>query len=179
MIQATKKWPHWTTPRSFLELLRPFGPIALDPCGNPHDQVGAAVSWWGLSHPGEHGVDGLAESWADAARGGLAFFNPPYSLAVVKWAAKAVDEARAGAELIGLLPARTDPAWAHANVFGAADAWLLWRGRLQFENPPPDVKGGGSNVPSLVAYYGRRIGLFRDVFGPRGALVMRAGRRAA
>lgn len=79
--------------------------------------------------------DGLAQSWA----GEVCYMNPPYGRAIAAWVKKAYEEAKAGATVVGLLPARTDTAWFHDYIYGRAEIRFL-RGRVRFV-------GGASNAP--------------------------------
>jgi hypothetical protein len=130
-------WPHWTTPKSFLDRVRKVGPIGLDPCGNEASTVGAGTAFHGAMID----ADGLAMPWQPYTSGnihpnGLAFVNPDYS-ATKAWIAKMIEEARRGVEIITLVPARTSTPWFHA-ILQSGDAGLLWGpGRIRFENPPP------------------------------------------
>src|SRR5688572_28422274 len=91
----------WRTPLSVLERVRRLGPIGLDPCSGPESIVGARVE---ISPP----RDGLAADWAKEAAGGIIYMNPPYGREIGRWTEKALQEARAGAEIVALIHARTD-----------------------------------------------------------------------
>lgn len=141
----------WRTPTTVLDRVRRIGPIALDPCGNPENSVGARVCYWGEPDS----ADGLACGWS---LGGLVFVNPPYSQ-FRAWAAKAALEAKAGTQLIMLVPARTDTqAWRIAT--GEADCVALWRGRLTFV-------GGNAPAPFPSALIACNVGVraMRRAFG--------------
>lgn len=160
-------WPHWTTPQSFLDLLEPFGQIGFDPCSNQASKVGALHTRSG----GPGGLSGLECAWA-TSRDLLVFVNPPYGREIVAWVDKMIAEAAKGVEIIALLPARTDSAWCH-RVFATADAYCLWKGRIQFENGPPDGPNNGSSIANMVAYWGPRQSLFVGAFGKCGEVVLR------
>src|SRR6185503_18792450 len=90
----------WNTPSSLISAVYSFAGtdgIGLDPCSNPESVVHARVSW-----QLEKGDDGLTRSWTGH---GLVFVNPPYGRRIGRWTTKM---RRSGAEVIGLLPARTD-----------------------------------------------------------------------
>lgn len=168
----TSAWSHWTTPDDVLTRVRCVGPIDLDPCGNPNDQVKAFESWHGPAGTGKHRVDGLATSWMKAGRG-LIYTNPPYGRTVQHWIEKAAREGAAGAEVILLVPARTDTAWWHEQIVGFCNARCFWRGRLRFGNQPPG-KGGGesSTFPSALVYWGRSPYAFGAAFDDAGEVVI-------
>src|SRR6266545_925179 len=113
----------WCTPDPVLELVRLLGPIGLDPCSNERSIVGARVEW--TAHD-----DGLARSWAGF---GLVYVNPPYGRkTIAAWAAKCHAQGRR-AEVVALLPARTDTRWW--QMFCAppgAQAVCFLAGRIRF-----------------------------------------------
>jgi hypothetical protein len=79
------------TPGWVLDVVRKFGRIQYDPCGNPWSKVGAVVDSWGPAY----GEDGLATDWATMAGAenyspyGVIFVNCPYSNPL-PWIEKAV-----------------------------------------------------------------------------------------
>ncbi len=150
----------WMTPESFLELVRAVGPIGLDPCTSADNPTSAQT----YMYP-EHG-DGLELNWVAVGvyAAGLVFCNPPYGRALGAWAAKCAEEARLGAEIILLVPARPDTAWFD-RLWGA-DALLLWRGRIKFKGAT-----AGAPFPSAVAYWGPRGRRFREAFSGKGRFV--------
>jgi phage N-6-adenine-methyltransferase len=117
----------WTTPRDFLERLYEVvgGAFTLDPCSpvrsGPRAPVQARIRY-------TEEDDGLNRPWV-----GTVFVNPPYGRALPRWTAKARQEVEAGRAslVIGLVPARTDTRWWHADIAGLADVFLL-KGRLAF-----------------------------------------------
>jgi hypothetical protein len=113
-------------------------------------------------------VDGLAESWQGYVS--LAYVNPPYGRVLPQWVKKCADEGAAGAEVVLLVPARTDTVWCHEQVFQRAQAACFWRGRLNFENPPPGSARPGGTFPPLVAYWGPRRDAFFAAFAGAGEL---------
>lgn len=174
----TSAWQHWTTPDDVLHRVRLIEPIDLDPCGNEHDQVGARESWWGLSHTLaatadlKHGYDGLVQPWLRPGLG-LIYVNSPFGRELVFWVARSASEAERGAEIVQLVPARTDTAWWHEHIAGVARARCYWKGRLRFGNPPPG-KGGGetSPFPACVVYHGPRPYTFGAAFEDAGEIVI-------
>lgn len=170
---TSSAWSHWTTPVEVLHRVHCIAPIDLDPCGNANDHVGARESWWGLKHVGVHGIDGLHTPWVSAGRG-LIYCNPPYGREIGDWIEKARTESEErAAEVVMLVPARTDTAWWHEHVAGVARGRCFWRGRLRFGNPAPG-KGSGesSTFPSAVLYYGPRPYAFGAAFEDAGEVVI-------
>jgi hypothetical protein len=167
-------WQHWTTPEDVLHRVGCIEPICLDPCGNANDRVHAAESWWGpgADVPGEHSCDGLKERWLRPGRG-LIYCNPPFGRELAAWVRKAAAEGDAGAEIVLLVPARTDTVWWHEHIAGVASARCYWKGRLRFGNPPPD-KGGGdvAPFPACVVYHGPRPYAFGAAFEDAGEIVI-------
>ena len=86
--------------------------------------------------------DALTRPWR-----GNCWLNPPYGREIGKWTAYAAQEAQRGANIVCLLPARTDTAWWHDDVVSAASAILFLRGRLRFEGAPHSAP-----FPSAIAY---------------------------
>lgn len=109
----------WTTPRELFDWLNLRFGFTLDPCCQPETALCAK-----FYTPED---DGLSQSW----RGERVFMNPPYGREVGQWVAKAYNEARKGALVVGLVPARTDTAWWHNYVIGKASILYL-SGRLKF-----------------------------------------------
>lgn len=149
--------PNWETPDSFLDVVRKMGPIMLDPCTTLANPVGASM----FHTPDD---DGLIRDWYRHGIVGLNFVNPPYGRGLGAWSAKMRDEAKRGAEIVGLLPARTDTKWWQAVT--TADAVCFWRGRLKFKGAP-----SAAPFPSAVPYWGPRAAEFRRVFAPHGWVV--------
>lgn len=207
-------WVHWTTPVPVLERVRQVAPILLDPCGNEASlaTVAARVTVMHGAPTGRflpvYGApdscytigDGLALDWklicatvtAPTVGSGLTFVNCPYGRAAGPFVEKMVVEAAKGVEIIGLLPARTDVGWMHDLLFKTAAAGCFWRGRIQFNNPPPakckicrqceighagcghafvPMDKTGSTIPSLIAYWGRDLDRFSAAFGSSGKIV--------
>jgi hypothetical protein len=161
-----KGWPHWTTPKPVLEVVQEVGPIALDPfCNEAAHTNSIAKACW------QHA--GLTDGWNQQVHKGLIFVNPPYSLTKVV-VEKCIQEAppflkrsNEAAEIILLVAARTDTKWAH-SAFQAADAVCFWRGRIRFENPPPESAGDAPSIPSMFVYWGPNRRLFMQAFGKHG-----------
>ena len=141
----------WCTPPEFLDRVRRhLGIIGLDPCTNDNAVTNAMESW---------GIDdrSLFRSWEGY---GLVYVNPPYG-DILTWAAKLAAEGGAmdRAEIVALLPSRTDTAWWHDYIVPTANAIAFIRGRLRFLGAPSSAP-----FPSTVAYWGRRITKFEMCF---------------
>ena len=145
----------WRTPEAVVELLHLLwdGPPDLDPCSGP----GSIVQARRRIEPPD---DGLAETWP-----GRVFVNPPFG-ELSRWAAKCVEEKRQrGAEVVLLLPSRTDTRYWHAHV-RRAQAICFWRGRLKFLGAP-----AAAPFPVALAYFGPRPWAFQQVFSAKGMVV--------
>ena len=71
--------------------------------------------------------NGLEQSWA----GETVFCNPPYGRSLPAWIEKAATEARNGATVVMLIPARTDTKAFHDFIYNKAEIRFL-RGRIKF-----------------------------------------------
>jgi phage N-6-adenine-methyltransferase len=145
----------WQTPDVVLDLVRELGPIALDPCSSGSDAVGATLSYT---------AGGLESDWVRDSFGGTVYVNPPYGRDIGCWTSKA-NESGGGAQIVALLPARTDTMWWQRDVV-CADAICFWRGRLTFKGAPAPAP-----FPSAIAYWGERGKAFGRVFAPHGWVV--------
>jgi DNA (cytosine-5)-methyltransferase 1 len=167
----------WNTPQVVIDaLLRGWGSIALDPCSNEASIVPASLRLMlptpeRAAQPATRGVrleDGLAFDW-DAVGPRLVYVNPPFGLkgdaGALPWLVKAA--AAQVAEVVLLLPARTDTAAFHEHVFGRCDALCFWQGRLRFSgarDPAP--------FPSVFLYWGSSPEKFNAAFAPHGKVIL-------
>lgn len=85
--------------------------------------------------------NGLAQEWT-----GVCWCNPPYGRQIGHWVKKA---AEATCTVVMLLPARTDTAWFHEYIYGAAEIRFI-RGRLKFGNSK-----NSAPFPSMVVIFKR------------------------
>ncbi len=140
----------WNTPGEVLEAVARLGPIDLDPCSNLSSIVDAETNYM---LPGQ---DGLKLPWLlhngpgmEPPRG-LVYCNPPYGRVIGTWIDKCRDEAGTGAEIVALVPARTDTRW-FVRARKSAQAVAFWRGRLTFLGAP-----AAAPFPSALFYWGNR-----------------------
>ncbi len=154
----TSKRPDWNTPPEVLRRVCRVGRIALDPCGNDTSIVPARLRLTASTLGG----CGLAQQWHVR---GLVYVNPPYGRAIADWVNKIDFEAQVGTEIVALLPARIDTKW-FAKVW-RAPALCFWRGRITFLGAD-----SGAPFPSVVAYWGQRVGRFASAFHSAGHLVL-------
>jgi hypothetical protein len=146
----------WCTPKEFIHLVESFDEIGLDPCSSSHSLVNAFVKFDGIE------TDGLTENWTGL---GLVYCNPPYGRRLIDWIGKIDDESHMGAEVIALLPARTDTAWFHLAARGCS-AMVFLQGRLTFLGAPSSAP-----FPSVVVYWGSRVRRFCEAFSGQGLAV--------
>lgn len=132
----------WQTPFLIWELLYLLDDCPFDPCPHSHADDGCAYKW-----PRKH----------------LVYVNPPYS-DLRRWLNKCVHEAAYGAEIIALVPSRTDTRAWHSAV-PTADAVCFWRGRLRFVGAEASAP-----FPSALIYWGPGPGLFARVFEDYGLI---------
>lgn len=118
-VLLSSESPDWCTPPEVLERVRDFAAIRFDPFSNSGSIVGAAES---ISLP----TDSLKLSWP---LDGLIWCNPPYGNELARCAMKIAEQARRGAEILTLVPARTDTQWWTVL---SPRVWCAWRGRITF-----------------------------------------------
>jgi hypothetical protein len=169
----------WQTPDEVLERVRRVEPIALDPCTTADNPCRAKAI---CVPPGEAGkyasvevgcemvVDGLASPWSRMASraGGLIYCNPPYGRDIWRWLEKCVEAGwEDEAEVIALVPARTDTSWwqRYCSPPEPAYAVCFWAGRLTFKGAPAPAP-----FPSALVYWGPRRFRFAEAFASAGRI---------
>lgn len=155
----------WNTPAVVLECVAKLGDIALDPCWNLNSRVKATAVV-------DEACDGLAHNWERIADG-LVYVNPPYGAALKQWVPKILDEAKAGAEIVVLVPNSTETVWFR-KLFMGCQAAMCWEGRLTFDGAPAPAFFG-----SALFYFGHRPYAFADAFAARAYCVKLAPRMEA
>jgi phage N-6-adenine-methyltransferase len=143
----TSKRQNWATPAALCALIaRLWGGIALDPCAARHSRIRARARYF---------TGGLERPWP--ARG-LVYVNPPYD-EIAKWAARCLEHARAGGEVLMLVPARVDTRWF--KLLRRAPGVAFVEGRLRFELP--GARRESAPFPSAWVYSGRRSVAFEQL----------------
>jgi len=133
----------WETPAHLVDAIHSaFGDIALDPCTNAGNPT-RARHYCHLPTS-----DGLTFDWCIAP--GLVYVNPPYGRAIVPWVEKIVTERERGAEILALVPARTDTRW-FGRLLSAQPILGFVTGRVTFRGAP-----SAAPFPSVFAYAGQR-----------------------
>lgn len=165
-VSATKDW---CTPPAIVRSVRSVfgGAIALDPCSNEHSLVQADKEY----HLPDH--DGLRESWDFPT----IYVNPPYGsdrrrgTRIAHWFARMAEAARAGSQVIALVPVAPNTRHWKDCVFPVASAiCFLYEPRLRFYiNGVEDPKG--APMACSVIYYGPDSQAFGHEFRSHGAVV--------
>jgi hypothetical protein len=159
----------WCTPPAIVDSVRSVfgGYIDLDPCSNIHSLVDAKVSYLLPDH------DGLVEPWGYRT----IYVNPPYGsdqergTRIIHWFARISEAARAGSEILALVPVATNTAhWKH-HVYPVARAiCFLYQPRIRFY-----IKGRedpkGAPMSCAVIYYGFDFRRFAKEFSNHGAVM--------
>lgn len=116
-----RKDVRFTPPDLIAAIVSVFGPIDLDPAGDPRSFVNAQQVI-------TEEEDGLSTRWS----GRLAFVNPPYS-DLARWMGRCCDawDDHQVEQMLGLFPARTETVNFRTRIVGVADVLFLPR-RLRF-----------------------------------------------
>lgn len=126
--------PEWATPQSFFDALNREFSFTLDPCST-HENAKCEKHYTKED-------DGLSKNWG----GEKVFCNPPYGRELPKWVKKCYEESR-HADVVMLIPARTDTRWFHDYIYGKAEIRFI-KGRLKFGNSKQSAP-----FPSMVVIY--------------------------
>ena len=126
--------PEWATPQSFFDALNKEFSFTLDPCST-HENTKCEKHYTKED-------DGLSKNWG----GEVVFCNPPYGRELPKWVKKCYEESR-HADVVMLIPARTDTRWFHDYIYGKAEIRFI-KGRLKFGNAKQSAP-----FPSMAVIY--------------------------
>jgi phage N-6-adenine-methyltransferase len=117
-VHFSSKTHEWTTPQALFDALDEEFHFTIDVCASREN---AKCERFLTATD-----DALTVPWT-----GVCWMNPPYGRSIGKWLRKAHDEAKAGATVVCLIPARTETAWWHDFVPKAHEVRFI-RGRLRF-----------------------------------------------
>lgn len=118
-VHFSSATPEWYTPQEFFDKLNAEFGFTLDPCCT-HENAKCEKHF-------TEAENGLAQSW----HGETVFMNPPYGRTIGDWMRKAYESCnRNGAQVVCLVPARTDTAWWHEYAMKGEIRFI--RGRLKF-----------------------------------------------
>lgn len=127
----------WATPPEVFEPLHAEFRFTVDACATAHNAK--LPRFWTEEQ------NGLEQSW----QGERVFMNPPYGREIYAWTRKA---RTSGAELVvGLLPASTDLAWWHDDVWSVGAEVRYLRGRVRFLTDGPYRASGF--FPSVIVIW--------------------------
>lgn len=137
-LMFSSKTDLWETPQEFFDKINAEYNFDIDVCANPNN---AKCKQYFTPE-----IDGLIQEWK-----GHCWMNPPYGRVIGKWVEKAYRSSKAGALVVGLLPARTDTKWFHKYIYYKAEIIFI-KGRLKF--------GGFKNsapFPSMIVIWPQKI----------------------
>ena len=119
----------WTTPRDFFDDVNAEFNFGLDAAAL---QVSTLVpdNWYGPDHPEIDRQDAFKCDWVADSKGLPVWLNPPYGRGIGKWTAYDSEMCRGGAEVVLLIPARTDTHWWHDDIIKHEVRFI--KGRLKF-----------------------------------------------
>jgi len=92
--------------------------------------------WYGPDHDDPEMRDALVRDWHKDTDGAI-YLNPPYGRGIGKWMEKANLEAKLGATVVCLIPARTDTSWWWDYCVPYEIRFI--RGRLKFNEGKKDA----------------------------------------
>ena len=101
----SSKSVEWETPQILFDALNHEFGFTLDVCAS--EKNFKCEKYFDIK------TNGLTQDWS----GNICWMNPPYGREIGKWVAKAAKEARNGATVVCLLPARTDTRWFHDFIW--------------------------------------------------------------
>ena len=124
----------WATPQDFYNNLNAEFNFTLDPCALP---TNAKCSKFYTPEQ-----NGLKQDWSNET----VFCNPPYS-DIKNWVEKAYNEAKRGAKVVMLIPARTDTRYFHDFIYNKHEVRFV-KGRLKFGD-----QKNSAPFPSMVVVF--------------------------
>ena len=158
VLMSSKK-SDYCTPECVLDKVRALstdGKIGLDPCYSAEGVTDP-------THAYTENINGLIQPWTDK---GLVFVNPPYGRGLTRWVQKCSEEAAKGAEIVLLIPARTDTKYFHNYVWNTAQEICFVKGRIVFMG-----EEHGAPFPSALVYWGDADMTFWKTFKDMGHVV--------
>ena len=150
----SSKSDEWETPQKLFDELNKEFHFTLDPCSTHENHK--CEKYYTMED------DGLSKSWV----GETVFVNPPYSK-IKDWVKKCYEESKY-ADVIMLIPARTDTKYQHEYIFNYAKAICFIKGRLKFGN-----QTNSAPFPSqLVCFINRMNDKQKGILNSFGKLVI-------
>ena len=133
-LMFSSKSDIWATPQDFYNNLNAEFNFTLDPCALP---TNAKCSKFYTPEQ-----NGLKQDWSNET----VFCNPPYS-DIKNWVEKAYNEAKRGAKVVMLIPARTDTRYFHDFIYNKHEVRFV-KGRLKFGD-----QKNSAPFPSMVVVF--------------------------
>lgn len=135
-LSGSMKSNEWTTPKDIFDKLNAIYRFTLDPCCTKESAL--CDKYYTIVE------DGLQQDWSKD----VVFMNPPYGRGINKWIEKAHLEAKEGAIVVCLIPARVDTTYWHNYIFKFANEITFIKGRIKFG------AGGNAPFPSAIVVFG-------------------------
>lgn len=173
----SSEYDSWLTPANVLERVYRVGPVGLDPCGNAQSIVVSKRAF-----RLDRGEDALLLDWRDH---GLVYVNPPFGDEIGPFMRRMAVFGKAGVEIIGLVPHRSDTAWYQDNLTDVK-AKCEWRGRMAFLRGQSDrsqmsllgapvmlpmaMGEASAPFPTVLLYWGKRVKRFVAAFEDAGLM---------
>ena len=160
-VLTSSKSNEWYTPAEIVERVRAvLGEITLDPASDPVPQA-----WIRAKHYFTQGDDGLSKTWS-----GRVFLNPPYNESSARWAAKLIEEYRAGRVEQAIMLVNSTQGYVWFEKLWRAYPVCSLTERLRFIKPNGEAGGQAKKGQTLV-YFGRDVGRFAQAFEDLGRIL--------
>lgn len=118
-LMFSSKDQTWYTPPEFVDALQKKYPFELDVCAT--EETAKCDLFF------DPEIDGLRQSWGKR----VCWMNPPYGRELSLWIDKAIEQAKQGATVVCLVPARIETKWFHRAWDACAEVYFV-RGRIKF-----------------------------------------------
>lgn len=96
--------------------------------------------------------DALKQDWQKAAKGGIAWCNPPYDN-ILPWVNKAAEEAEKGLTTVMLIAGTHETKYIKRSLETAERVFFITGGRIGYVNPATGEKKSGGRAPSFVIVF--------------------------
>lgn len=160
-VLVSRNTEEWYTPTEIVERVRAvLGKITLDPASDPVPQA-----WIQAERYFTQADDGLSKEWF-----GCVFLNPPYNGNSGRWAAKLIDEYRAGRVEQAIMLVNSAPGYKWYEDLWTSFLVCCLRDRLRFVKPNGETGGQAKKAQTLV-YFGRGVERFARGFEDIGRIL--------
>lgn len=124
-VHFSSKKMDWTTPKEFYNLYNAIYKFNTDLACTSINCLAPRGMYY------DKGIDSLSENWEKLK--GWSWCNPPYGRELKLWVRKAYESSLKGANIIMLIPSRTDTSYWHDYIFNKENVEVDFiRGRLKF-----------------------------------------------